>query len=116
MHWSKGGVDVTPTGWQTLQHNLHISTVIDLTSAGEAEALCAGRTADSANMQGDSDIKIVKLPVKQNAFFMDELEKKYRTYRTKDPEVRHPLAPLLLHSSSLPLAHKQHQLTNVFRQ
>lgn len=99
---------MTPTGWQTLQHNLHISTVIDLTSAG--------RTADSANMQGDSDIKIVKLPLKQNAFSMDELEKKYRTYRTKDPEVRHPLAPLLLHFSSLSLAHKQHQLTNVFRQ
>ncbi|ODM16031.1 hypothetical protein SI65_08465 [Aspergillus cristatus] len=60
-----------------------IATVIDLTSAGEAEALCAGRTADTTEMQGGEDIKIIKLPLKQNAFSMDELEKKYRTYRSK---------------------------------
>ena len=75
--------NITPQGWTKI-HQLHISTIIQLTSMEEANSLYSKQMPVSDRLQG---LKIMKLPFLQNTFSMKGLLDKYRRQLVNGPWV-----------------------------
>lgn len=62
------------------------------------QALCAGRTTDTTEMQVGEDIKIIKLPLKQNALFNGRAREEVQNTSVEEPRASspppHPSPPL----------------------
>ncbi|KFZ21435.1 hypothetical protein V502_02933 [Pseudogymnoascus sp. VKM F-4520 (FW-2644)] len=73
--------NITPQGWTKI-HQLHISTIIQLTTLEEANSLYPKQIPVSDGLQ---TLKIIKLPFLQNTFSLKDLQDKYSRQLANGP-------------------------------